>query len=361
MFKMTEKFTVHQSPYGRFRTCVLENEVWIVGRDLAKAIGQDRFMPYKVQGTPFAKKILYKKTRAWKEIWVLNIKGVQMYCNMDVKRHARKARQVEEWLLDNVFAQTAEEATQKREQAGPLVSVQDNQAVADSRVVAERFEKQHKNVIQTIEKLKAENPALRNLFYETEYKVPGNNKSYKMYLMNKKGFALIVMGFTGSKAMEWKIKFFDAFEAMEKALKEKPQLPAAGQRTHEKPAGLAAMQEIGSMSKVMGEILPAASKENIALAAVKMVSKNYKCDLQPFVDLISTIPVKGSRGIFTVSQLADEVGLYHETRKPNARAINKTLEKMGLQEKDKAGNWQLTDAGNEYAECFSFERNGHQG
>ena len=48
-----------------------------------------------------------------------------------------------------------------------LVRINSNQVVTDSRSVAEHFEKQHKNVIQTIENLKAENSALRKMFYET--------------------------------------------------------------------------------------------------------------------------------------------------------------------------------------------------
>lgn len=40
-----------------------------------------------------------------------------------------------------------------------------------------------------------------------------------MYYMNRDGFSLLVMGFTGKKAIEWKIKFINAFNEMEKALR----------------------------------------------------------------------------------------------------------------------------------------------
>ena len=100
-----------------------------------------------------------------------------------------------------------------------LVQVADGQIVVSTRQVAEHFDKQHKHVLSVIENLKAENSALRNMFCEHSYKVEGNNKTYPEYLMNRDGFSLLVMGFTGKKALEWKIKYIQAFNAMEEALR----------------------------------------------------------------------------------------------------------------------------------------------
>lgn len=99
-----------------------------------------------------------------------------------------------------------------------LVKVENNQIVTDSRSVAEHFGKQHKNVLQTIENLAAENPATKFLFQKTTFENRG--KQYPMYLMNRDGFSLLVMGFTGAKALEWKLKYIEAFNAMERKLKE---------------------------------------------------------------------------------------------------------------------------------------------
>lgn len=99
-----------------------------------------------------------------------------------------------------------------------LVRINSNQVVTDSRSVAEHFEKQHKDVLESIRGiLAAENSATR-FFYETTYENRG--KQYPMYLMNRDGFSLLVMGFTGAKALEWKLKYINAFNAMEKALKD---------------------------------------------------------------------------------------------------------------------------------------------
>ena len=100
-----------------------------------------------------------------------------------------------------------------------LVQVADGQIVVSTRQIAEHFDKQHKHVLSVIENLKAENSALRNMFCEHSYKVEGNNKTYPEYLMNRDGFSLLVMGFTGKKALEWKIKYIQAFNAMEEELR----------------------------------------------------------------------------------------------------------------------------------------------
>ena len=39
-----------------------------------------------------------------------------------------------------------------------------------------------------------------------------------MYLMNRDGFSLLAMGFTGKEAVQWKLKYIEAFNQMEKQL-----------------------------------------------------------------------------------------------------------------------------------------------
>lgn len=96
------------------------------------------------------------------------------------------------------------------------------QLVVSSMQVAENFGKEHAKVIRSVEGIISETPkmASQKMFYETTYKVDGNNKSYKMYLMNRDGFSLLAMGFTGSKALEWKLKYIQAFNEMEMTIKE---------------------------------------------------------------------------------------------------------------------------------------------
>lgn len=100
-----------------------------------------------------------------------------------------------------------------------LVQVQNNQIVVSSRQVAEHFDKQHKHVLKAIENIKAENSAVTSMFCETTY-TAGTGKAYKEYFMNRDGFSLLAMGFTGKKALEWKLKYIQAFNEMETKLKQ---------------------------------------------------------------------------------------------------------------------------------------------
>lgn len=105
--------------------------------------------------------------------------------------------------------------------------IQNNQIVVSSRKIAEHFEKQHKHVLNTIEKLKAENPALRSMFCKGSYKVEGNIKTYPEYLMTRDGFTLLVMSFTGKKALAWKLRYIEAFNEMEAKLRSQSNHPYA--------------------------------------------------------------------------------------------------------------------------------------
>lgn len=99
-----------------------------------------------------------------------------------------------------------------------LIQVNDGQLVVSSRQVAEHFGKQHGHVLRDIECFISQNPKLEfDMFFESYYQA-GTGKNYKEYLMNRDGFSLLAMGFTGKKALEWKLKYIQAFNEMEKRL-----------------------------------------------------------------------------------------------------------------------------------------------
>lgn len=106
-----------------------------------------------------------------------------------------------------------------------ILSTQNGEPVASSRQIAESFGKEHKHVLDSIKNLVAENSAAKSMFYETTFENRG--KQYPMYLMNRDGFTLLAMGFTGKAALEWKLKYIQAFNAMEKQLAQRPQLSRA--------------------------------------------------------------------------------------------------------------------------------------
>lgn len=84
--------------------------------------------------------------------------------------------------------------------------------------IAEHFEKNHRDVLRAIKNLTAQNCALTSMFIENTYKA-GTGKSYKYYECTRDGFTLLTMGFTGDKALDWKIKYIEAFNKMEKHIK----------------------------------------------------------------------------------------------------------------------------------------------
>ncbi len=97
----------------------------------------------------------------------------------------------------------------------------DGELVVTSRQVAVDFDKRHSDVIEKIEELIKTENSVMTMFIESSYKA-GTGKSYKEYLITRDGFSLLVMGFTGSRALQWKLKYIEAFNKMEQALK-KPQ------------------------------------------------------------------------------------------------------------------------------------------
>lgn len=119
----------------------------------------------------------------------------------------------------------------------------DGQILVSSVDVAENFEKKHKNVIQSIDNMKIDNE-LRGLNFQPTSKTVampnGGTREDKIYYMTRDGFTLLVMGFTGYRAMEWKVKYIKAFNAMEAKLKEAAAREAALQEARPADDGEAA-------------------------------------------------------------------------------------------------------------------------
>ena len=99
-----------------------------------------------------------------------------------------------------------------------LVMVENNQVVVSSRQVAENFGKQHKDVLESIRGILAAENSATKFFRESTFENRG--KHYPEYIMNRDGFSLLVMGFTGKEAMTWKIKYIQAFNEMEEKIRE---------------------------------------------------------------------------------------------------------------------------------------------
>lgn len=101
-----------------------------------------------------------------------------------------------------------------------------NMPAVRSDVVAHHFGKSHKNVLRDIAKLRGKCP---ESFYglnfepiEIDTLLPhsGGIRKDRAYLLTRDGFTLLVMGFTGANAVRWKIRYIEAFNALEAAVRE---------------------------------------------------------------------------------------------------------------------------------------------
>ncbi len=97
------------------------------------------------------------------------------------------------------------------------------EVLTSSRSVAEKFNKRHDNIIRIIDDYKKQGltssklRALNYMFIESSY-VDAKGEVRPEYLMNRDGFSFLVMSFTGVEAMEWKLKYIEAFNKLEDLL-----------------------------------------------------------------------------------------------------------------------------------------------
>lgn len=120
--------------------------------------------------------------------------------------------------------------------AKPVGETAQGKIVTSSQAVAYYFGKRHDHVISSIRGLlnfkdtqggiPKNGETLKKWFYEYKYTNEQNYQTYPAFLMTRDGFTLLAMGFTGKKALEWKIRYIQAFNEMERKLKEQENLAA---------------------------------------------------------------------------------------------------------------------------------------
>jgi Rha family phage regulatory protein len=111
----------------------------------------------------------------------------------------------------------------------------DEKILVSSRVIAENFDKEHYEVMCAIEGRVDGNGVMKNVglineitgisqlshyFLKSTYK-DSMNRSRREYFLTRDGFSLLVMGFTGTKALKWKLRYIEAFNSMEQFIREK--------------------------------------------------------------------------------------------------------------------------------------------
>jgi Rha family phage regulatory protein len=129
-----------------------------------------------------------------------------------------------------------------------LVILRDRRAVTSSLVLAEAFKKEHKNVLRDIKNLNLDQLNFEQMFTEgTEPDLYGRDR--KIYYMNRDGFTLLAMGFTGKQALDFKIRYIKAFNRMEEYGRNQERLPKTPQ---EKLALL--LENVGASNQKVDEL-----------------------------------------------------------------------------------------------------------
>lgn len=151
-----------------------------------------------------------------------------------------------------------------------VLSTQNGEPVASSREIAKRFGKEHKHVLAAIRQiLVAENSATK-FFHETTFEYRG--QKFPEYLMNRDGFSLLAMGFTGKEAVQWKLKYIQAFNAMEQQLAARH----AQQQTLQDARIRAALQSVSEAQKS----LALARENHDNFVELRNATKNLLADVR---------------------------------------------------------------------------------
>lgn len=209
-----------------------------------------------------------------------------------------------------------------------ILSEKNGQVLASSREVAERFGKAHGSVLKTIcgetrngkhvnglcdEILASGNP-LTKYFIKSTYMNRG--KEYPEYLMTRDGFSLLCMGFTGDKAVEWKLKYIDAFNQMEDKLKNGHHL------TEEERL------KLQLFSKDVSEVAYAHNRL-IELATAPLIAENE--ELKPKAEYHDEVLKKD--GLITTTVVAKDLGF------SSANKLNKVMNANYIIFKNQSGTW----------------------
>lgn len=202
--------------------------------------------------------------------------------------------------------------------------------------VAQDFEKRHDHITRDIENLieqaeshspilGAENSAVKSMFIETTY-TNERGREYKCYNMTRDGFSLLVMGFTGAKALEWKLKYIQAFNEMERQLRE-PKTKSVDDKTK--------ALEIRMMNAKVKM-----SNQYLKLASVDTLSEDWKKILvSKSAEVLSgekLLPLPESEKTYSATDIADMFGVSAQKIGKIANANNMKTSEYGKFYKDKS-------------------------
>ncbi len=100
----------------------------------------------------------------------------------------------------------------------PRVRVEHGEVLTNSRDVAEWFDKRHDHVVRDIRELEIPSN-LGGSWYRERMQADGYGRMQPSFDMTRDGFTVLVMGWTGARAMEFKVRYIQAFNDQERTLR----------------------------------------------------------------------------------------------------------------------------------------------
>lgn len=170
-----------------------------------------------------------------------------------------------------------------------LVIMKDKQAVTSSLQVADTFGKEHRNVLANIGGL-LKNKHTQHMFVKGTYINSQNGQSYPEYYMNRDGFTLLAMGFTGDKALQFKLQYIDAFNDMEQQVKFQvpATLPEALRLAADQAEKISVLQPKADYTDKM--------LANPGLETISVIAKNYGYSTREFNKLLHGLGIQYKQG-----------------------------------------------------------------
>ena len=210
------------------------------------------------------------------------------------------------------------------------VRIDNEQMITDSRNVADVFNKRHDHVLRDIEAMRKDVPNFGEMFFEGT--MPDTyGREQKVFFMNRDGFSLLAMGFTGTDAMKWKLKYINAFNELESFYNTPEQVMARALRLADKTIASLNQRVIEQDKRIM-------------------IQDSVINEMKPKVSYYDMI--LDNKSTVLVTQIAQDYGM-------SAKGFNKMLKDMGVQHKV-GGQWILYSRyqGNGYvhSKTFDFER-----
>ena len=181
--------------------------------------------------------------------------------------------------------------------------------VVSSRVIASQLDKRHSDVIRDLENIlkNTQNANLRSLFIESEYKVKGQARTYKEYLLTKDSFILYMFNIQGYN--DFKVAYINEFNRMEQEIQKK--LP-------------------NNYVEAL-ECLLIAEKEKEQLQIDNNIKAQQIGELKPKADYVDKI--LKSKSLMTITQIAKDYGM-------SGTKLNSILHELKVQYKQ-SNQWLL--------------------